>query len=169
MTFAEWLQGRMRERNLSQADLARATGRSTNIVSLWYRGIKQPGVRSVPPLAAALGVAEVAVLRALNGAEPQEQRGDIVAALMQRIPEVPLNPSEVRLLCDLVEVYVWTIHRWGRHEHLLEEEERLQLLDGRVASENSVGAISPEGNRGHLYSRPRNGHFDSLDTAGEVR
>src|SRR5579885_3051648 len=120
MVFDVRLQQRMRERDLSQADLARATGRSTNIVSLWVRGIKQPGVRSVPRLALALGVAEAEVLHALNATELQEPPGDIVAALMQRIPEVPLSPAEVRLLCDLMEAFVWTIHRWARHEAYLE-------------------------------------------------
>jgi transcriptional regulator with XRE-family HTH domain len=123
MAFGVWLQQRMYERNLSQADLARATGRSTNIVSLWYRGIKQPSVRSVPRLAAALGVADAEVLRVLTGVAPQEPPSDVVAALMQRIPEVPLSPAEVRLLCDLVESFVWTIHRWGRHEAYLAVEQ----------------------------------------------
>jgi transcriptional regulator with XRE-family HTH domain len=139
MAFSEWLQQRMLERDLSQADLARATGRSTNIVSLWYRGIKQPGVRSVPRLALALGVAEAEVLRALNAALPAEPPSDLVTALMQRIPEIPLSPAEIRLLCDLVEAFVWTIHRWGRHEQFLEEEERQrQLRSELIASGSSV-------------------------------
>jgi transcriptional regulator with XRE-family HTH domain len=144
MAFSEWLQQRMLERDLSQADLARATGRSTNIVSLWYRGIKQPGVRSVPRLALALGVAEAEVLRALNAAVPDEPPSDLVAALMQRIPEIPLSPSEIRLLCDLVEAFVWTIHRWGRHEQFLEEEERLRRLRGELLAtgSNVVGSSS---------------------------
>src|SRR5262245_47059058 len=129
----------MRERDLSQADLARATGRSTNIVSLWYRGIKQPGVRSVPRLALALGVAEAEVLRALNASVPPEPSGDIASALIQRIPDVPLTPSEIRLLCDLVEAFVWTIHRWGRHEQFLEEEiqQRLPESPGQTESNDA--------------------------------
>jgi len=145
MAFGAWLQQRMYERNLSQADLARATGRSTNIVSLWYRGIKQPSVRSVPRLATALGVADAEVLRVLTGAEPQEPPRDVVAALMQRIPEVPLSPAEVRLLCDLVEASVWMIHRWGRHEAFLAGEHHHAVANPLPPIENTFeGSLSQE-------------------------
>jgi transcriptional regulator with XRE-family HTH domain len=143
MAFNAWLQQRMVERGMSQADLARATGRSTNIVSLWCRGIKQPGVRSVPRLALALGAAEADVFRALTGAETPEPPGDVIAALKQRIPEVPLSPSEIRLLCDMVEAFVWTIHRWGRHEQYLEEEIQRRLLNDGLAAIGSNDADGP--------------------------
>jgi transcriptional regulator with XRE-family HTH domain len=129
MIFADWLRQRMLERKMSQADLARATGRSTNIVSLWYRGIKRPGVRSVSRLALALGVAEAEVLRALNAALPEEPPGDVSAALMRRIPKIPLSPSEIHLVCEMTEAFMWIIHRWGRHERFLEEEDRLRRGD----------------------------------------
>jgi transcriptional regulator with XRE-family HTH domain len=140
MAFGVWLQQRMLERNLSQADLARATGRSPNIVSLWYRGIKQPSVRSVPRLAAALGVADADVLRVLTGVAPQAPPGDVVAALMQRLPEVPLSAAEVRLLCDLVEAFVWTIHRWGRHEAYLAGAAHHAVTGPRSAIESTCEA-----------------------------
>jgi len=38
---------------------------------------------------------------------------------MERMPEVPLSAAEVRLVCDMMEAFVWTIHRWGRHEGYL--------------------------------------------------
>jgi transcriptional regulator with XRE-family HTH domain len=139
MVFADWLQQRMLERKMSQADLARATGRSANIVSLWYRGIKQPGVRSVPRLALALGVAEAEILRALNAAMPEEPRSDVLAALMRRTPKVSLSPSEVQLVCEMAEAFVWTIHRWGRHEMFAEEENRVRRSD-RELSGSSIAA-----------------------------
>lgn len=115
MQFSEWLQLRMRERGLSQADLARATDRSANIVSLWCRGLKRPGVSSVPRIALALGLNEMEVLRALHGDDGAEH-SDLFDALRQRLPDVPLSPSEIRLVCTLVEGLIWSIRRWDAHE-----------------------------------------------------
>lgn len=116
MQFSEWLLTRMRERGLSQADLARATDRSANIVSLWCRGLKRPGVSSVPRIAAALGLNEMEVLHALHGDDGAAAHSDLFDALRQRLPDVPLTPSEIRLVCTIVEGLIWSIRRWDANE-----------------------------------------------------
>jgi hypothetical protein len=67
----------------------------------------------------------------LNGAVVGSGEEDLVVALKQRLPEVAMSGREVRLLCDVMEAFVWAIHRWGRHEAYLEGQEREDGGGGR--------------------------------------
>ncbi|MGW2596370.1 helix-turn-helix transcriptional regulator [Streptomyces klenkii] len=71
--FAEWLRGMLRQRDMSQKDLAAAIDVTPAAVTAWIRGRSEPRYEKIAAIAEALGVAaEDAVSRRQPGASSAE-------------------------------------------------------------------------------------------------
>ncbi|MCS7241105.1 LexA family protein [Candidatus Caldatribacterium sp.] len=58
MVFREWLRGKLKERGLTQLELARLSGVSQAAISRWLRGVREPDEESIVKVARALGAGE---------------------------------------------------------------------------------------------------------------
>lgn len=82
---------------LSQAQLAELVGVSGRArVSLWERGVEQPGVAAAPRLAAALGVDVAALYRAGDGAGLAVLRRGAGLSLDELARRASLSPTRYR-------------------------------------------------------------------------
>jgi transcriptional regulator with XRE-family HTH domain len=71
-TFGDWLSAAMRQRELSQAELARRIGVDDAQVSRWRRGLVVPSVGHLQRIAAALDVPRVLLDRLAGYPVPEE-------------------------------------------------------------------------------------------------
>jgi transcriptional regulator with XRE-family HTH domain len=140
--FADWLKGKMVDKDMTQAGLARATGRSTNVVSLWCQGKKRPGVTSVPLIAAALHITDTEVLHALHNVEVAPFTGldANTTELISRLFGLPadFSPGEAELVRDLV----FVIRRWYDKMQSREDIRTARRQGPRPTSRQESGASS---------------------------
>jgi transcriptional regulator with XRE-family HTH domain len=142
MTFDEWSRAVMDDKDISQAELARRTGASTGLVSLWYWGKKTPSTRYVAKIARALGRTDQQIFSALAGREasPAANLDVQTRTAITRLFGLPpdFSEGEAELIRDLVH----TLRRW--QERMREKESvqaemdrgprRLETEDDRQAS-----------------------------------
>lgn len=89
MGFREWLREKLREKKMTQFELARRSGVSQSAISRWLRGLRDPDEVSILKVAKALGASdeEIAVLLGL-------EQG-LVFPLDEREVSVPLLSGEI--------------------------------------------------------------------------
>ncbi len=94
--FGEWLMAEGAARNLTQTQLAHASGLSQGTVSLITRGIQQPRVTTCQALARGLNIPVENVLRQAGLMDPDPQRPVIPPDLRQLFEEIQQLHPELR-------------------------------------------------------------------------
>jgi transcriptional regulator with XRE-family HTH domain len=86
--FGSWLQHRLDLKRMRQADLARATGTSTGLISHWIQGSRRPTPESVVQICRALDASVEEAFRALGWFdEPTADtpaQADLIATIRRR-------------------------------------------------------------------------------------
>jgi repressor LexA len=89
MGFREWLREKLKEKNISQFELARLSGVSQSAISRWLRGLRDPDRDSILKVARALGASEKEIALLLGLAE-----GTLFAVEESEV-SVPLLSGEI--------------------------------------------------------------------------
>ena len=106
--FGPWLDAQLRERGMTQAELARKMETSTGAISSWIHGKRHPTPASCRSIAGILRLPVDVVLEAAGHRPPS--RDDLpadvreVAALMEGLPEVHRT--------EIVAFARWRRERW---------------------------------------------------------
>lgn len=89
MIFREWLKEKLKEKGLTQLELARRSGVSQAAISRWVRGLREPDEASIVKVAQALGAGEeeIALLLGL-------EKGSVFPLTGKDVP-VPLLSGEI--------------------------------------------------------------------------
>lgn len=128
MQFNEWLQAVMLDEGVTQAELARRTGASTGLVSLWYWGKKKPSTPYIPKIAVAINRTDQQVLSALDGRETSAAANvdARTRAVITRLFGLPSDFSEEE--AGLVRDLVFVFRRW---QEKMESSEKIRTARTR--------------------------------------
>jgi transcriptional regulator with XRE-family HTH domain len=94
-TLGEWLNGKLKERGWSQAELARRASISRTSVSDIISGKADAGASVATAIASALGVDEIEVLRRAGITRNVSTPSDRASRLAHRIAQLPEEDQEV--------------------------------------------------------------------------
>lgn len=89
ITFGEWLQGKLKERELKPADLARASGLDPGVISNLLNEKRNPGVESCQAISKALKIPLAEVYRAARFMPPEPNNDPIIDAVVNLMLTLP--------------------------------------------------------------------------------
>ena len=103
-SFAYWIAGELRDRQMTQAEFARRAGLSSALVSNWVNGTRQPSIQSAQSIAEALDVDVKLVLTKMGLA----MTGDGTPArvrISSMLEALRLTPEREATLMALLEMW----------------------------------------------------------------
>lgn len=153
MIFREWLREKLREKCLSQLELARRSGVSQGAISRWIRGEREPDEASIVKVAKALGAGEeeIALLLGLEKGFvfPLEAKDVVVPLLSGAIPcGTPVNGFEeyivgsIPLNESLLSLRIGRAHQAGLR--LFAVRARGDSMIGKGIAEGDFVVFSPD-------------------------
>ena len=93
--FSEWLVGLMREKELSQAELARAAGVSRQTISNYIAGkIAKPDEDALKAIAVGLGISKNIILQKAGIVESSRDQEDIIENILYQMEGITLLDKE---------------------------------------------------------------------------
>ena len=101
MEFAKWLAAELEERGWNQADLCRASGLSSALVSRILTGMQKPGPRACKSIARALGYSIETVYK-MAGLLPRSGMKEKKRELLEFLTE-QLDDEEYKDLVEYIE------------------------------------------------------------------
>ena len=94
ITFAEWLQDKLEEKEWKPADLARAADMDPGVLSNLINGKRNPGVESCKAIAKALKIPLAEVYRAARFMPPEPNKDPIIDAVINLMLTLPIEEKE---------------------------------------------------------------------------
>ena len=94
ITFGEWLQGKLTEKEWKPADLARASGLDPGVLSNLINGKRNPGVESCKAIAKALKIPLAEVYRAADFMPPEPNKDPLIDAIVNLTLELTAEEKE---------------------------------------------------------------------------
>ncbi|HLE52678.1 MAG TPA: helix-turn-helix transcriptional regulator [Anaerolineales bacterium] len=95
VTFANWLNEKMREHNWSQSDLARASGLTRQAISYYLsQKSKQPDEFALQRIAHALKLPPEQVYRAAGILPPKTSTDEMIEQILHEVSKLPKTDQE---------------------------------------------------------------------------
>lgn len=89
--FGQFIAGIRKEKHMTQADLAQIIGVTDKAVSRWERGLGFPDISTLEPLAAALGVSVLELMRS----QKEEMKKEDQTLAEGEVTEIMLNAAKI--------------------------------------------------------------------------
>ena len=143
MFLHERIQQKLNEKNLRQADLARATGKSTAAVTKWLSGENTPKTESLKQIAKLLGVNDEWLLTGKGLSDPPST--SYVTLVEAWDDATPLDDDEVEI--PFFKNFSFACGSGSINEHIANEKRKLRMSKATlrnlsISKENAVAATA---------------------------